>query len=67
MIESENMKKIIDTVPVSTRITHPMRHAINEVLQTNAHINTADYLRDLIRKDLEARGIKVEAVAQNEQ
>jgi hypothetical protein len=60
----ENMaKEVIETIPVSTRITRPMRHAINSVLQVNAHINVADYLRDLIRKDLEARGIKVEAAA----
>lgn len=56
---SENMKETVDTVPVSTRITHPMKRAINEVLQTNAHINTADYIRDLIRKDLENRGVKI--------
>lgn len=53
-------KETVETVPVSTRITHPMRQAINGVLQVNAHINVADYLRDLIRKDLESRGVKVE-------
>ena len=53
-------KDLIETIPVSTRITRPMRRAINEVLQVNAHINVADYLRDLIRKDLESRGIKVD-------
>jgi Arc/MetJ-type ribon-helix-helix transcriptional regulator len=53
-------KEIIETIPVSTRITRPMRRAINGVLQVNAHINVADYLRDLIRKDLESRGVKIE-------
>ena len=53
-------KEIIETIPVSTRITRPMRRAINGVLQVNSHINVADYLRDLIRKDLETRGVKVE-------
>ena len=45
---------------VSTRITHPMRRGINMVLEVSAYINMADYLRDLIRKDLELRGIKIE-------
>jgi len=56
-------KTVIETVPVSTRVTLPTRKAINEMLQINAHINVADYLRDLIRKDLENRGAKMEAVA----
>jgi Arc/MetJ-type ribon-helix-helix transcriptional regulator len=53
-------KETIETIPVSTRITRPMRQAISNVLQVNAHINVADYLRDLIRKDLESRGVKIE-------
>ena len=55
-------KETVETVPVSTRITRSMRRAINEVLQVNAHINTADYLRDLIRLDLNSRGIKIEEI-----
>ena len=37
-----------------------MREGIRIVLKINAHINTADYIRDLIRRDLEMRGIKME-------
>ena len=59
--DNENVKKeTVETIPVSTRITLSMRRSINRVLQVNAHINVADYLRDLIRKDLEARGVKME-------
>jgi len=54
-IKTEKSEK--ETVPVSTRITDPMQKAIQKVLLTNAHINMADYLRDLIRKDLEKRGL----------
>ena len=50
-------KEVIETTPVSTRITKPMRKAISDLLRINAHVNVADYLRDLIRKDLEVRGI----------
>ena len=53
-------KEVIETTPVSTRITKPMRKAITDLLKMNAHVNVADYLRDLIRKDLEARGVKFE-------
>ena len=52
--------EVIETTPVSTRITKPMRKAIKDLLKINAHVNVADYLRDLIRKDLEARGVKFE-------
>jgi len=45
-----------ETIPVATRITEPMQKAIQKVLVANAHINVSDYLRDLIRRDLEQRG-----------
>ena len=44
-------------VPVATRITETMQKAIQKILLADAHINTADYIRDLIRKDLEKRGL----------
>jgi len=53
-------KKPIETTPVSTRITKPMHEAIQRLLEANAHVNFADYLRDLIRKDLENRGVSFE-------
>jgi len=49
-------KKENETVTVATRITKPMFKAVQIVLATNAHLNTADYVRDLIRRDLEERG-----------
>lgn len=53
-------KQVVETTPVSTRITKPMRKAISDLLKVNAHVNVADYIRDLIRKDLETRGVKFE-------
>jgi len=50
-------EKEIDSIPVATRITRPMWEAILKLLTSNAHLNIADYIRDLIRKDLETRGI----------
>jgi Arc/MetJ-type ribon-helix-helix transcriptional regulator len=54
MMEKE---KQIETVPVSTRITRPMHKAVLKLLETNAHLNMADYVRDLIRKDLDTKGV----------
>jgi Arc/MetJ-type ribon-helix-helix transcriptional regulator len=50
-------QKEIETVPVATRITKSMFKAVQTVLLSNAHLNVADYVRDLIRKDLEKRGV----------
>jgi hypothetical protein len=46
-----------DSIPVATRITEGMKKAIQKVLLTDGHLNIADYLRDLVRKDLEHRGM----------
>lgn len=60
MSRSENKSQ---TIPVATRITKPMHDAILNLLQVNAHVNVADYVRDLIRRDLEKKGVfPVEAV-----
>lgn len=53
-------KKEIETIPVATRITKPMLRGIQTILATDSHINIADYVRDLIRRDLEERGIVTE-------
>jgi len=52
-------KEVVETTTVATRITKPMHKALLDFLAINAHINVADYLRDLIRKDLDNRGIKI--------
>ena len=53
-------KQGIETVTVATRVTKPMLKGIQTILAINAHINTADYVRDLIRRDLEDRGVTIE-------
>jgi Arc/MetJ-type ribon-helix-helix transcriptional regulator len=53
-------KRETETIPVATRITKPMLKGIQSVLTANAHINIADYIRDLIRRDLEERGALTE-------
>lgn len=53
-------EKEVETITVATRITKPMLEAIQRILASNAHLNIADYLRDVIRRDLEERGTLVE-------
>jgi hypothetical protein len=48
------------SIPVATRVTKPMYEAIQSLLNIDAHINLADYIRDLIRRDLVAKGIVFE-------
>lgn len=47
----------IVTVTVATCITKPMEQAMLKLLLSNAHVSVSDYIRDLIRKDLEKRRI----------
>lgn len=54
--------KIKETIPIGTRITSAMQKGIERVLDTDGHVNTADYVRDLIRKDLEKRGLLNEPI-----
>ena len=48
------------TYPLSARVTHSMLKAIDEVIDSGKYLRVSDYLRDLIRRDLEERGIKIE-------
>ena len=47
-----------ETVPVATRINRYTHNKIQRILLETSHINVSDYLRDLIRRDLEARNKK---------
>jgi Arc/MetJ-type ribon-helix-helix transcriptional regulator len=54
-MQSKNNVK--ETVSIGTRVTESMQKAIEKVLATDGHLNESDYLRDLIREDLEKRGL----------
>jgi Arc/MetJ-type ribon-helix-helix transcriptional regulator len=51
-----------ETISIGTRVTESMQRGIERVLATDGHLNTADYVRDLIRKDLERRGLLAEPI-----
>jgi len=41
---------------LGTKITEEMKKALDEYLTRNAHVNPADYVRDLVRSDLKKKG-----------
>jgi len=53
-------RKPPDTYPLSARVTLPMLNAIDNVIDSGKYLRVSDYLRDLIRKDLEERGIRID-------
>lgn len=48
-----------ESLVVSTRVTIPIYEGINQVLDTGLYLKVSDYLRDIIKKDLESRDIKL--------
>jgi len=50
----------LDTFVVSARVTASMLEAIEEVLDSGLYLRLSDYLRDVIRKDLQSRGIIID-------
>ena len=49
-----------DTKVISGRISPGMYEAVIKVIGSGSYVDVTDYLRDLVRKDLEARGISIE-------
>ncbi len=45
---------------ISIKVTAPIYDAMLSIIESGAYLNIPDYLRDLIRRDLEARGIRLE-------
>ncbi len=50
---------IVDTLIVIARLPVPMKNAVNQVLDSGVYFNISHYIRDTIKKDLEARDILV--------
>jgi len=51
---------LLGTSIVNARLPIPMKNAVDQVLDSGLYFNVSHYLRDIIRKDLEARGIDLE-------
>ena len=50
--------KLVETGVVSTRVPMPMMEMINGLLDSGFYLRVSDYLRDIVKKDLESRGIE---------
>ena len=59
-MEGRRRRERWDTKMISGRISPPMYDAIIKVVESGIYVNVTDYLRDIVRKDLEARGIELE-------
>jgi len=49
------------TYKISTRITTPIYLELLKIVDSGEYLNIQEYLRDLIRENLEKRNIKLEA------
>jgi len=50
--------KIVETEIICSRVTIPMIEMINGLLDSGLYRGASDYLRDVVKKDLESRGIE---------
>jgi len=48
------------TKVISGRVSPPMYQAVLEIVNSGSYVDVTDYLRDMIRKDLDARGVTIE-------
>ena len=62
MVKLPRRKFSSDTVPVSTRITKSALEEIEGIIKDGYYTDLGDYLRDTIRKDLEARRAEREGI-----
>jgi len=62
-IKRPRRKSPHETYPISTRVPMSMLRAIDDVIESGKYLRISDYLRDLVRKDLEERGISLEKKA----
>ena len=60
MTEKPGKRKRWKTTVISGRISIQMKNAVVDIIESGKYVDITDYLRDLIRKDLEARGITLE-------
>jgi len=59
-VDGRRRRQRWDTKILSGRFSPTMYEAVIKVVESGSYVNVADYLRDIVRKDLEARGISLE-------
>ena len=58
--EAPGEEPLQETAIVNARLTIPVKKAVDQVLDSGLYFNISHYIRDVVRKDLEARGISIE-------
>ena len=57
--EAPSEQPLQETDIVNARLPIPMKNAVDQVLGSGLYFSISHYLRDVVRKDLEARGISL--------
>ena len=57
MEKTEGKRVRWETKVISGRVSPQTYQAVLEIVNSGSYVDVTDYLRDLIRKDLDARGI----------
>ncbi len=60
MAKKEGKRKRSETKVISGRVSPKTYQAVLDVVDSGSYVDVTDYLRDLIRKDLDVRGIVLE-------
>ena len=50
-----------DTIGISCRVSPVTYESIIKIIKSGLYVDVTDYIRDVVRKDLEARGISLES------
>ncbi len=60
MAEKEGKRKRSETKVISGRVSPKTYQAVLGIVESGSYVDVTDYLRDVIRKDLDERGIILE-------
>ncbi len=60
MSKNEGKRKRAETKVISGRVSPKTYQAVLDVVDSGSYVDVTDYLRDVIRKDLDERGIILE-------
>ena len=58
--DDEPVEEPQGTAIINARLPIPMKKAVDKVMDSGLYFNVSHYVREVIRKDLEARGIELE-------
>ncbi len=60
MSKKEGKRKRAETKVISGRVSPKTYQTVLDVVDSGSYVDVTDYLRDMIRKDLDVRGVTIE-------